>query len=144
MKKYTLLVLFFCLNLFSSQKILFDNTKAEMAGNADWIIDSDGGVAQKIPTPAQSTITSSTAENYWKGALSAWGIDLVKTNSDFILETLPTSGKITYGDATNSQDLSNYKVYIVDEPNTKFTAAESTAIVNFVKNGGGLFMISDP
>lgn len=114
-----------------------------MAGNADWIIDSDGGTAQKIPTPAQSTITSSTPETYWKGALSAWGIDLVKTNSNYILETLPTTGKITYGDSTNSQDLANYKVYIVDEPNTKFTVAESTAIVNFVKNGGGLFMISD-
>ncbi|SFC04358.1 hypothetical protein SAMN05421876_105185 [Kaistella jeonii] len=30
----------------------------------------------------------------------------------------------------------NYKVYVVDEPNTKFTVAESNAIVNFVKNGG--------
>ena len=143
MKKYTLLVLFFCLNLFSSQKILFDNTKAETAGNADWIIDADGSTAQRIPTPAQSTITSATPETYWKGALSAWGIDLVKTNYNYILETLPSSGKITYGDTTNTQDLSKYQVYIVDEPNTKFTTTESTAIVNFVKNGGGLFMISD-
>lgn len=143
MRKYSLLLLFLGLNLFSSQKILFDNTKAEMAGNADWIIDSDGGTAQRIPTPAQSGITSSTSETYWKGALSAWGVDLVKINPNYILETLPTTGKITYGDSTNPQDLSNYKVYIVDEPNTKFTVAESNAIVNFVKNGGGLFMISD-
>lgn len=143
MRKYYLLVLFFCLNLFSSQKILFDNAKAEMAGNADWIIDSDGGTAQRFPTPAQSTVNSTTQETYWKGALSAWGIDLVKTNANYILETLPSTGKITYGDSTNAQDLSNYKVYIVDEPNTKFTVAESNAIVNFVRNGGGLFMISD-
>lgn len=143
MRKFSLLFLFLGLNLFSSQKILFDNTKAEMAGNADWVIDSDGGTAQRTPTPAQSGITSSTSETYWKGALSAWGVDLVKTNPNYILETLPASGKITYGDSTNPQDLSNYKVYIVDEPNTKFTVAESNAIVNFVKNGGGLFMISD-
>ena len=143
MKKGILLVLFFCLHLVSSQKILFDNTKAEMAGNADWIIDSDGGVAQRIPTPAQATITAATAETYWKGALSAWGTDIVKTNPNYVVETLPTSGRITYGDLTNAQDLSNYKVYIVDEPNTKFTLSESNAIVNFVQNGGGLFMISD-
>lgn len=143
MRKFSLLFLFLGLNLFSSQKILFDNTKAEMAGNADWVIDSDGTTAQRTPTPAQSGITSSTSETYWKGALSAWGVDLVKINPNYILETLPASGKITYGDSTNPQDLSNYKVYIVDEPNTKFTVAESNAIVNFVKNGGGLFMISD-
>ena len=143
MKKYILLVLFFSFNLWNSQKILFDNTKAEMAGNADWTIDSDGNSTQKTPTPAQSTITASTPESFWRGALSAWGIDLVKGNPSYILEILPTSGKITYGDNTNSQDLSNYKVYVVNEPNTKFTTAESNAIVNFVKNGGGLFMISD-
>ena len=31
----------------------------------------------------------------------------------------------------------------MDEPNIKFTDAEKTALMNFVKNGGGLFMISD-
>ena len=50
---------------------------------------------------------------------------------------------ISYGDSTNPQDLKNYDVYIVDEPNVPFTAAEKTAIVQFVQNGGGLFMISD-
>ena len=44
-------------------KILFDATKAEMAGNADWVIDADsksGGESnpQRIPTPAQSGITA--------------------------------------------------------------------------------------
>ncbi|SFC04338.1 hypothetical protein SAMN05421876_105184 [Kaistella jeonii] len=34
------------------------------------------------------------------------GIDLVKTNANSILETFPTTGKITYGDGTNAQDLS--------------------------------------
>lgn len=139
-------------------KILFDATKAEMAGNGDWVIDADshnlkansngtvttGGSdsnPQRIPTPAQSGVTVNTAETYWTGALSAWAIDLVKRG--YIVETLPYNGKITYGDSSNAQDLSNYKVYIIDEPNLKFTTAEANALVNFVNNGGGLFMISD-
>ncbi len=142
-----------------SQKILFDATKAEMAGNADWIIDADvhnigtgaNGVMtvgsgtesnpQRIPTPAQSLITASTPETFWQGALSAWGVGLVKAG--FTVETLPIGGAITYNDTKNAQDLSNYAVYVVDEPNILFTASEKMAIINFVKNGGGLFIISD-
>jgi hypothetical protein len=37
----------------------------------------------------------------------------------------------------------NYKVYVVCEPNIKYTAAEKTALMNFVQNGGGLFIIAD-
>ena len=124
-------------------KILFDNTKAETAGSADWVVDADAskGSAQRVPTPLQSTITPSTPETYWTGALSNWGIDCV--NKGYIVESLPSNGKITYGDKTNVQDLSNYKVYIICEPNILFTATEKTAMLNFVKNGGGLFMISD-
>ncbi len=124
-----------------SKKFLFDNTKAETAGNADWVIDEDNGTPQRIPTPAQSGITSSTSETYWTGALSSWGVALVKAGDN--VETLPTSGSITYGNASNPQDLSNYDVFVVDEPNILFTAAEKTAILTFVENGGGLFMISD-
>lgn len=139
-------------------KILFDATKAETAGNADWVIDADthnlgysNGPAvvgegnesnpQQFPTPLQSTVTSSTAETYWEGSLSSWGIDLVKLGYE--VEELPYNGRITYGDNSNTQDLSNYKVFIVDEPNILFTTTEKTALLNFVQNGGGLFMISD-
>jgi hypothetical protein len=125
----------------SPKKFLFDATKAETAGNADWVIDEDNNSPKQIPTPAQSNITSSTSESYWTGALSSWGIGLVKLGQT--VETLPSGKAITYGSTTNAQDLSKYDVFIVDEPNTRFTTAEKTAIVNFVKNGGGLFMISD-
>ncbi len=125
---------------FSQIKILFDNTKAEQAGNADWVI-SNSTSPVKVPTPAQSGITSSTAETYWEGALSAWGVDCVKKG--YYVETLPSSGSITYGSSSNAQDLSKYNVFIVCEPNIQFTATEKTALMNFVKNGGGLFMISD-
>lgn len=139
-------------------KILFDATKAEMAGNADWIIDADlhnlntsNGVPafgngtesnpQRIPTPAQSGITANTAEDFWNGALSFWAVDCVKKG--YIVETLPYNGSITYGNSSNAQDLSNYKVFIVCEPNILFTDAEKTALLNFVSNGGGLFIIAD-
>ena len=123
-------------------KILFDATKAQTAGNADWVIDADvANSPQRLPTPAQSTITASTPETFWTGAISSWGIALVKRG--YQVETLPSSGRISYNDATNAQDLSNYAAYIVDEPNIRYTAAEKTAILNYVRNGGGLFMISD-
>ena len=123
------------------KKFLFDATKAETAGNADWVIDEDNSVPQRIPTPAQSTITASTAETYWTGAISCWGIALVKAGNT--VETLPSGTAITYGNASNPQDLSNYDVFVIDEPNILFTAAEKTALLNFISNGGGLFMISD-
>jgi hypothetical protein len=125
----------------SSKKFLFDATKAETAGNADWVIDEDGRAPQRMPTPAQSSITVSTPETFWTGALSSWGIALVRTGN--AVETLPSGTAITYGNASNAQDLSHYDVFVVDEPNILFTAAEKTAILNFVSHGGGLFMISD-
>jgi hypothetical protein len=123
------------------KKFLFDATKAETAGNADWVIDEDNGTPQRIPTPLQSSVTSTTAETYWTGAISSWGIALVKAGNT--VETLPSGTAITYGNTANPQDLSNYNVFVVDEPNKLFTAAEKTAILNFISHGGGLFMISD-
>jgi len=158
-KIFIILLLLGAVTANAQVKILFDATKAEMAGNADWVIDYDQtnlGVGssgcyltssghqsnpQQIPTPAQSTVTSGTAETYWSGALSSWGIDCV--NRGYTVETLPWNGQITYGSTSNAQDLSNYKVFVVDEPNLVFSAAEKTAIVQFVQHGGSLFMISD-
>ncbi len=165
MKKFYsfLLVGLLFLQFASAQvKILFDATKAEMAANADWVIDADlhnlgynsSGIMvtgsdsyhtdsnpQQFPNPSQSTITSTSAEDTWDGAISAWGIDMVKKG--YQVETLPYNGFITYGNSSNAQDLSHYKVFVVDEPNIKFTTAEKTAIMNFVQNGGGLFIVSD-
>ena len=123
------------------KKFLFDASHAETAGNADWVLDVDAGVVPRYPTPAASGITSSTPETYWTAALSAWGVALVKLGNS--VENLPAGTAITYGNTSNPQDLANYNVFVVDEPNTLFTATEKTAILTFVKNGGGLFMISD-
>ncbi len=131
----------FALATVTPKKFLFDAKKGETAGNADWVIDQDNNTPQRTPTPLQSTITATTAETYWTGGISAWGIALAKQGHT--VETLPATGTITYGSTTNTQDLSRYDVYVVDEPNIRFTTAEKTAIINFVRNGGGLFMISN-
>ncbi|MCX6189153.1 MAG: hypothetical protein NTW54_06060 [Bacteroidetes bacterium] len=158
--KILILVLFsICNYTLNAQqvKILFDATKAETANNADWVIDADahnlgwnpgavlnGGSesnAQKIPLPSQANITAATLETYWSGAISSWGIDCVKRG--YQVETLPYNGFITYNTSSNSQDLSNYKIFVVCEPNIRFTSAEKMAILDFVQGGGSLYMISD-
>jgi type IX secretion system substrate protein len=143
------------------KKVLFDCTHSETAGNGDWCIDADlhnldwnpnatTGTSssddhsnpQQYPTPTQTTVTSSTAETYWEGGLSYWAIDCV--NKGYWVETLPPlTGQITYGSSTNAQDLSKYNVFVVDEPNIRFTQAEITAMMQFIENGGSLFAISD-
>ena len=132
----------FTINTVSTVKrFLFDASHAETAGNADWVIDEDNSIPQQIPTPAQSTVNASTPETYWTGAISSWGIELAKQN--YTVETLPVGTNITYGNSSNAQDLTNYNVFVVDEPNKVFTTAEKTAILNFVNNGGGLLIVSD-
>ena len=139
----------------TGKKFLFDASKRENAGNADWQIDADGTEsvptytggtttetkAQRYPTPSYTGITSTTPETYWKGGMSAWAVELVKRGN--LVESLPNGTAITYGNSTNAQDLSNYDVFVVVEPNRAFTASEKTAIMNFVNNGGGLMMIAD-
>ncbi|MDB5321392.1 MAG: C-terminal target protein [Phycisphaerales bacterium] len=142
-----------------AQAFLFDATKAEMAANADWVIhagqhnlgtDASGLMVagagnesnpQQIPTPAASGITSITTETYWNGALSAWGVSLVKRGKS--VETLPYNGSISFGNSANPQDLSHYKVFVVDEPNIRFTAVEKAAMYAFIKAGNSIFAISD-
>jgi len=115
-------------------RILFDNAHAETAGNADWIISTSQ------PDPLGEDSSPST-ETDWTGAISSWGVALQKTGN-YSLKTLPSGSSLTYG-GSGAQDLANFDTLVLPEPNTLFTTAEKTAIMNFVKNGGGLFMISD-
>jgi hypothetical protein len=119
----------------ATKKALFDNAHAETAGNADWQIDTD----QPVPLPDQAGVTPSTPRTYWLGAISSWAIDLVKRGYQVATNT----GALAYGNPANPYDLKNWDVLVVDEPNTQFTAAESTAIFNFVREGGGLVMVID-
>lgn len=162
--KYLLIVLFLASFQSNAQTvhILFDATKAEMAGNADWVIDADlnnlgttttgkmvtgtssfytDSNPQGTPTPAQSGITASTPETFWNGALSAWAVDCAKRG--YQVESLPYNDSITYGVTNHAKDLSHYNIFVVCEPNIVFSSAEKLAIVKFVKDGGRLFIIAD-
>ncbi|MFD8755934.1 hydrolase [Kitasatospora sp. NPDC059577] len=115
-------------------RVLFDNSKAETAGNADWIISTSQ------PDPLAQN-ANPTTEKSWTGALSAWGVALQKTGQ-YSLKTLPSGSTITYGTG-GALDLANFDTFVVPEPNIRFSAAEKTAIMKFVQNGGGLFLVSD-
>lgn len=125
----------------TGKKFLFDAKHGQTFGNADWVIDQDNSVISQNPTPAQSNITSSTAETFWTGGISAWGIALAKLGHT--VESLSGSASLTYGNSSNPQDLSYYDVFIVDEPNVLFTGTEKTAMIQFVQNGGGLFIVGN-
>lgn len=142
-----------------SGTVLFDASHRQNAGNADWVIDADtfdlaqphfpcgpGDVesesnAQRVPTPPAAGIDASTPETYWTGGISAFGVDLVKLGH--AVETLPEGADITFGDGGNPQDLGNYDVFILPEPNRPYDPLETTAILDFVAAGGGLFLIAD-
>ncbi len=115
-------------------RVLFDNAHAETAGNADWVI------SKSQPDPL-SEDSAPSGETDWTGALSSWGVALQETG-DYSLKTLPSGSGLAYGGST-ATDLSNFDTLVLPEPNTLFTTAEKTAIMTFVQNGGGLFMISD-
>jgi hypothetical protein len=113
--------------------VLFDENHAETAGNADWIISSS------IPDPLKQN-ANPQSETDWTGGISAWGVALQKTGR-YSLKT--NNSTITYGNSSNPLDLSNFRELVLPEPNSLFSSSEKTAIMNFVKNGGGLFMIAD-
>ncbi|MFD8964881.1 hydrolase [Streptomyces sp. NPDC059568] len=118
----------------ATHRVLFDNAHAETAGNADWIIST----SQPDPLGQNPSPTSDTS---WTGALSSWGVALQRTGN-YSLKTLPSSGSITYG-TTSATDLKNFDSFVLPEPNVLLTSAEKTAVMKFVQNGGGLFLIAD-
>ena len=65
--------------------VLFDDTLAETAGNADWIISTS------MPDPLAQN-PAPTTEKSWTGALSAWGFALQRTGR-YSLKTLPRDRK---------------------------------------------------
>jgi hypothetical protein len=115
-------------------RVLFDNSKAETAGNADWIIST----SQPDPLSQNSSPTSETS---WTGALSSWGVALQQTGN-YSLKTLPAGNTITYG-GSSALDLSNFDVFVMPEPNVLLSTAEKTAIMKFIQAGGGFFLIVD-
>ena len=161
----------FCLMLFplaaTAQRVLFDARHGQTAGNADWIVDADSAEleflnfqcqprsrrhssGQRMPSPPQSEITPETPETFWHGGISAWAVDLAKDalkperDRDWRIEQYPWNAPpMTYGNPAHTQDLANYDVLILCEPNLLFEPSEEQAIREFVWNGGGLFLCAD-
>lgn len=115
-------------------RVLFDDTLAETAGNADWIISTS------MPDPTQEN-PNPQKETDWTGAISSWGVALQQTGQ-YKLDTLPPGNTITFG-TSNALDLSNFDVLVLPEPNVLLSSAEKTAVMTFVQDGGGLFVVDD-
>ena len=131
----TFLFIFFSFILLSNifpVKILFDYTRDETASNADWVIDDN----YPIPSPSNPS-----SEADWQGGISAWAYDMYSKGHECY--TLISSYGITYSDSNNPYDLSNFDIFVVCEPQNPFSSSEISAILNFVSNGGGLFIVAD-
>ena len=101
--------------------MLFDDTSAETAGNADWIISTS------MPDPTAQD-AAPTSETDWTGALSAWGVALQQTGN-YSLRPCPRPARSPTA-TSSTQDLSNFDAFVLPEPNVLFTAAEKTAIMH--------------
>ncbi len=112
--------------------ILFDYTKDETAGNADWIIDDNW------PQPYPENPNS---PEDWTGAISSWGYALYQLGHR--VRTLPPGHPITYGNSDDSLDLMHFDAFVICEPQNPFTDQEIQSIIQFVSDGGGLFLIAN-
>lgn len=93
------------------KRVLFDNTHAQTAGNASWIIE---------------------------GGYSDMG-DMLKENG-YKLDNLSA---VSPGKVFTHELVKTYDAIVLPEPNDPYSKSEIEALVNYVKNGGGLFIISD-
>ncbi len=116
----------------SVKRVLFDGAHKQVAGNADWILDTH------FPSPQPATPTSETS---WNGGISAWGFDLVKTGRYSVTQLSP-GASLSFGGGGEG-DLQRFEVFISDEPELNFSSTEQTALMQFAHSGGGIFLASD-
>ncbi|MNZ46886.1 Endonuclease YhcR precursor [compost metagenome] len=99
----------------TGKKVLFDNTHAQTAGAADWVID---------------------------GAFSDFADGL--RSAGFTVSSLDRPIPYTFGEAPITYSaLSDYDVFVIPEANIPFKASEQAALVQYVQNGGAVFFVSD-
>ncbi len=111
--------------------VLFDWTKNETAGNADWVVDHTA----PVPDPGNPSGPES-----WDGAISTWGYALFVRGHT--IRTLPPGRMLTYGTG-DSLDLSRVDLLILPEPQNPLSAAEVQAVLDFLQSGGGLIFLAD-
>ncbi|MFD2660413.1 endonuclease [Paenibacillus thailandensis] len=92
----------------AGKKVLFDNTHAQTAGAADWVID---------------------------GGFSDFGNALA--NNGYYVKELRKTTPFTY------DDLKDYDVFVIAEPNIPFKTSEQAAMEQYVESGGSIFFIGD-
>lgn len=118
MKKLSFLLICFLLAAVyagaATKLALYDDTHAQTAGNADW-----------IPSGAYSEMVDTLSDNGFK-------VETLSKVSD-------SGDKGTF----TPEILKSYDALILAEPNNPYSEAEQKAIVDFVGNGGGLFIIGD-
>ncbi|MDD2998252.1 MAG: hypothetical protein PHV05_04265, partial [Candidatus Riflebacteria bacterium] len=66
-------------------------------------------------------------------------VDMLKAN-DFKVESL---SQVTSGRVFTTELLKNYDAIILAEPNNPYAKDEAQIFIDYVKNGGGIFMIGD-
>jgi len=118
-------------------RVLFDQTLDETASsgpNSDWVIDSWAA----FPAPSNPK-----SADDWHGGLSTFGYALY-AKGNYLVESLFTAdGRLSYDDSSNKYDLKKYDVLVIFEPSRKMGESDKTAMINFVKGGGGLLLVSN-
>jgi hypothetical protein len=113
-------------------RVLFDAGHGECSGrHADWVIDED------VPLPIPRNPKS---PEEWSGGISSWAYELYKTGR---YEVEGTDRPLTFANPLNSQDLSKFDVLVLCEPNKDLDPSELQALLAFVKEGGGAFLVSN-
>lgn len=119
-----------------SLRVLFDQTLDETAGNgpnSDWVVDPWG----RFPQPS-----APKRADEWSGALSGFGYGLYK-DGHRVENLVAWDGRLSFGDASNPQDLKLYDVLVLVEPSRRMLSAERAAIIEFVLAGGGLLAVAN-
>lgn len=125
-------MLFVLTSCASAGGILFDWTKNETAGHADWVADHQA----PLPTPYPPS-----SESSWDGAYSTWAYTLW-LHTGRRIRTLPPGETIRHGTG-DSLDLAMFEVFILPEPQNPLSASEIQAVLDFLSQGGGVILIAD-
>ncbi|MGH3342212.1 MAG: DUF4350 domain-containing protein [Carbonactinosporaceae bacterium] len=116
-------------DLPQTRTVLFDASHGE-----------PGSISSMRPNPLVEDLNP-TDEDDWTGTLSAWGVSLQRTGR-YVIRTLPPSGRITYGEPASALDLGRFDTLVLPAPAQPFSDAERAAIVRWLRDGGGLFLIA--
>ncbi|MGH3344012.1 MAG: hypothetical protein ACRDPK_14315 [Carbonactinosporaceae bacterium] len=116
-------------HLPQTRTVLFDASHGE-----------PGSISSMQPNPLVEDLNPAD-EDDWTGTLSAWGVGLQRTGR-YVIRTLPSSGRITYGDPAHALDLERFDTLILPAPAQPLTEAERAAVLRWLRDGGGLFLIA--